>query len=610
MLNKDFFDTNELCANTLQAVYNLGFSVIPLQGKRPHRLVKWKQYQSLRPDTNTLNHWMKQSFDSYGIICGRVSQGIIVIDFDCAELYAEFTNEFSSISHTYTVKTKRGYHLYFKLAFSIPSRQFEKCDIKGDGGYVVGAGSTVNGYKYTPVQQISIQSLVYKQYKVIVDWLQPVIKQLPFTQLYKSANLQKRYKELVLSSGRNNALYTVACEARRNNISQDQTIEKLATEYARTPTNSTHKAETITHRLTEAIRTIKSAYNSSGYVNSNDNDLPNSIREKLLQIQKSTITSRILDGIRLEKLNSQWATLNQLLKLAKQFHISKRSILRVLTSDLAKANGKRIFKQIPYQDYIESYVSQDDKREPNSKVGRPTRYIYKIPTNEYLCNILKTEESPSDNLRVEDLYSAGAYRRALHRELIMRLSPIIRVDWYANRLGVHRRTIFRYNTQLGVMVKPTIVKKVLTKEAIKDLPHNESQDSNGFTPGMWLETFTGKRYPALKSIANNLVTNIKARVILCKQLPSRYTLYKEGIGEGYSVQLPDHLKSRGKLLTHSNIQQILSPDWATQKFDLGGYLAVYNGYEWTFRPPLRVIAYQLMKRYEEGLVYFIKPLKT
>ncbi|PJF33890.1 MAG: hypothetical protein CUN57_00965, partial [Phototrophicales bacterium] len=184
----------------------------------------------------------------------------------------------------------------------------------------------------------------------------------------------------------------------------------------------------------------------------------------------------------------------------------------------------RLFKQMQYKDHhIESYVSQGDKRTPNAKVGRKTQFIYKIPTVEDLCAILRVKAGVTDKLELKDLQSAAMYRRALHRELIRRMSPMIRVDWYARRLGVNRRTIFRYNIQLGVVATPMIQTEKLLVKHIQDLPTNDELNVQSFTPGMWLETPKGKRYPALQSIAFELMRG-KCVVKLCRQLPTRYSL--------------------------------------------------------------------------------------
>ena len=598
------------CANILQSLHKHGISGIPLNGKQPLARIRWKQYQRKLPETYELDKWSKIQFSSYGIICGKISKGLVVIDFDCPHLYEKFSQQFSTLADTYTVKTRRGYHVYLSTTFPVASRQFKNCDIKGENSYVVGAGSVINGTTYVVHKQAKIQQVTFKEYQAILNWLCPdpdlsTIQTKTNNTNNSHFNMIFRYVQLVPEKGRNNALYATACEARSRGISLQQTIDTLARKHACTSPISTHHPESPSQRYREAIHTIQSAYRSTSNKQLSLSGLPNSIREKLLQIQKSTIVARLIDGIKFSESKNKWVTLGQLLRILKHFQLSKKSILRTLSGDLAKINGKRIFKQIRYNDYITSYVSQGDKTTPNSKVGRKTQFIYQIPSIEYLCKILKVEQSISDSLRAEDLCSAGAYRRALHRELVRRLSPMIRVDWHAQRLGVNRRTIFRYNVRLGVIATPMIERESLSSENI----HSLSKDS-GFTPGRWLETQTGKRYPALKSIANNLVTEKNYLVNICRQLPTRYSLPYEIIDPRYPVQLPDHLKSRAQLLVYSNVHEVLSPDWATKKYDLGGYLAVYNGYEWTFRPPLRVIAYPLVKQYEDGLVYFIRPLKS
>lgn len=601
---------NENCANILRTLQKQGISAIPLNGKRPSFALKWKQYQHRLPSTTILDTWSRQKVTSYGIICGRISGGIVVIDFDCPDLYQYFVKIFPDLAQTYTVQTRRGYHVYLQSRVPIPSRQFKNCDIKGEGGYVVGAQSKVDNHTYHATLNKPIAELTYKTYQEILEWLSPPpTKQEtihPIAKNQPSSILVKCYENRIHTMGRNNALFATACEARQHGMTVKQTIQLLAEHHATTEPVTQHKKETTAQRLREAIGTIQSAFKSKTRISNYEEGLPNHIREALLKQQSSSVVARLLDAVRLAKCDKTYMTLAQLLTIARHVHVSKKSLLRVLTGDLAKVNGKRIFKQIQYKDYIESYVSQGDKRTPNVKVGRMTQFIYKIPTVNDLCDILRVEAGVTDRLELKDLHSAATYRRALHREFIRRMSPMIRVEWYAKRLGVNRRTIFRYNIQLGVVATPMIQTEKLSVKHVGDLPTNDELAIQSFTPGMWLETPKGKRYPALQSIASELVKQDKCSVKLCRQLPTRYSL-PDGV-HGEDVELPDHLKSRSHLLTYSTVHEILPPDWATHKYDLGGYLAVYTGYEWTFRPPLRVIAYQLVKQYEDGLIYFIRPL--
>lgn len=611
MQSKHIGIQTEHCANTMESLHQQGFSVIPLQGKRPKYSIKWKQYQYKLADKKTITEWLSQTVYSYGIICGRVSGGIVVLDFDCVKYYQQFKQSFHILSKTYTVKTKRGYHVYLKSDFPIPTRHFERCDIQGDGGYVVGSESSVNGHIYKVYQSDNIQTMDYKSYREILEWLSPLPKQLELFHKIASKSdnphdLIDEYKKHYLKHGRNNALFQVACLAKQQGLEIQGAIDQLATVHADTKPTYKHHKETTAQRLKEAISTIHSAYKKTGKqtFRQSEDVLANSVREELLKRQGSASGARLLDLLVMTEQQGKWLTTRQIITIGQSISLGRKSIFRLLIGDLSKVNGKRIFKQISYQDHISSYVSQGDKRIPNSTVGRPTQFMYRVPTQNELCMLLRVKVSMADELKKEDLYSSIAYRRALHRELIRRLSPIIKVTWHAERLNVNKRTIFRYNRQLNVIATPTIQKQPLKHAMIA----NFAED--GFTPGMWLESKEGKRYPAIQTLANIFLIKNKCSIFVCKQLPSRYTLPDQPNLSDNGVCLPIHLKSRSQLLTYSNIHEVLPPDWATKKYDIGGYLAVYNGYEWTFRPPLRAIAYPLVKHYEEGLVYFIRPLKT
>lgn len=597
------------CANILQNLPEQGVSVIPLHGKRPLRGLRWKAFQKRLPTIDDVTRWTANpDVDSYGIICGRVSGGLFVIDFDSPTLYSAFVDKFPSIAETYTVKTRRGFHLYCESEFPVASRSFEKCDLKSENGYVVGAGSCVDGFCYTATNSLPIRQVRYAEYVAIVEWLSPQAQQLslPLQNVKKVENLKTAYEQQISIKGRNNALYAVACDAHRQGMTFKQVIAELAHVHASTKSNQAHLPETYGQRMREAVNTIKSAFQTR-WVRPSSRQLPNSIREHLLRLQNSSLLPRLLDGIAQENLFSQQpVTLSQLEDVARKYHITRRSLRRIVFGDLAKVNRKRIFKQLNHDRKIVSYVSQGDRREHNSRRGRPTRFLFEIPTHQRLAELLGVDMSLSDTLFASDLSSANAYRRALHRELIGRLSPIIRVDWYAERLGVHRRTIFRYNRQLHVRKIPTIRQEKLTVEQVARLSAENTPYRKGFTPGTWLQTAEGKRYPALKMLAVRLMERHKGQVLLCKQLPTRYELPDELADSRYPIQLPDHLKTRGTRLNKANILDLMAPDWAVKKFDLGGYLAVWNGVDWVFRPPLRVVAYQLLKQYEDGVVFYVR----
>ena len=599
----------QVCAEKLRALWEQGIAVIPLQGKRPSFFLRWKRYQKRLPTEATIESWQRAGFESYGIICGAVSGGLFVIDFDDAKLYAAFCRAFPHLSDGRTVQTRRGYHVYLRADFPVAARRFQGCDIKGEVGYVVGPGSQVAGHRYRLCQSGAPLRINYRQYREILAWLCPPTAQQPPSSASGSspANLVERYQKLALEQGRNNALYTIARQARARGLPLSQTIQTLSAAHATMQSVGFHAQETLQQRLKEAHKTIKSAYRALTTPLPAAVGLPNSVREALLQRQKSSIGARLLDAISRHAQSGAFLMGKELLEIAKTCCLSKKSLMRALAGDLAKIGKKRIFKRFAFDsiDTIYPNARKGDNGKPIRKRGRRPQFIYQIPSIKQLCQLLQVEMSHTDKLEEADLCSASAYRLAMHRELLRRLSAVAPVKWLAQRLGVHRRTIFRYNQRLGVEIKPTIQRNPLNLAALAALP---APESGGFTPGLWLETATGKRFPALKTIATRLLALGGTGLTLCRQLPSRYIL--PPAAEERPVSLPEHLKARAKKLVYEEVHALLPPDWASKKYQLGGYLAVFDGADWVFRPPLRSLAYQLTRLYEAGLVYYIKPLKA
>jgi len=88
-----------------------------------------------------------------GIATGKAS-GITVLDLDSEEA----KNEMKNISVvqppvTYCVKTPRGWHIYFQYDETVEQSagRVPKVDTRNDGGYVVAAGSVVDGVTYSVV---------------------------------------------------------------------------------------------------------------------------------------------------------------------------------------------------------------------------------------------------------------------------------------------------------------------------------------------------------------------------------------------------------------------------------------------------------------------------
>ena len=101
----------------------LGLSVVPLQGKRPN-LTSWKTYQLRSAMQSEIDQWYQQGlFNNVGIVCGEVSDNLVVLDLDGVAGYPAFIATFPELADTYTIATGGGVgkHVYFKADTMPPS---------------------------------------------------------------------------------------------------------------------------------------------------------------------------------------------------------------------------------------------------------------------------------------------------------------------------------------------------------------------------------------------------------------------------------------------------------------------------------------------------------
>ena len=140
-----------------------GYSTIPVHGdnapaepKRP--AVSWRIFQGRVPTEAEIERGFSDTITGLGIVCGRVSR-LLVIDFDDALRYQRFCRHLPQYAETYTVKTKRGFHVYYRTSEKVPSHQFDGGDIKGERSYVVAPPSTIGGHIYHCVRDIPERDL-------------------------------------------------------------------------------------------------------------------------------------------------------------------------------------------------------------------------------------------------------------------------------------------------------------------------------------------------------------------------------------------------------------------------------------------------------------------
>ena len=91
-----------------------------------------------RDDDNPFKYCRNSTNKALGIVTGEIS-GITALDFDRADVYHEFVKYIPELQKCYTVKTNKGYHVYFKYCEEFKTTTdvmiFDKgVDIRNDGG--------------------------------------------------------------------------------------------------------------------------------------------------------------------------------------------------------------------------------------------------------------------------------------------------------------------------------------------------------------------------------------------------------------------------------------------------------------------------------------------
>ncbi|MCX7284594.1 MAG: AAA family ATPase [Novosphingobium sp.] len=126
------------------------FSVFGLKTNAKTPITSWMKYQKEHPTEEQVIQWVEKGAN-IGVVTGKISD-IIVLDLDNDQAINQAI--LWGIPQTWMVKTPRGRHVYFKYPdFEVKNIVGDGkklpvgMDLRGDGGYVVGAGSY---YKPTP----------------------------------------------------------------------------------------------------------------------------------------------------------------------------------------------------------------------------------------------------------------------------------------------------------------------------------------------------------------------------------------------------------------------------------------------------------------------------
>jgi len=103
--------------------------------KLPFKDFSWKDINE-----DNYKNYVNSDDKSFYVITGKMSN-ITVLDFDDAFVYDELVSKLPDLKKCYTVKTNRGYHIYFKYNELLPTttniNKLENIDCRNDGGIVI-----------------------------------------------------------------------------------------------------------------------------------------------------------------------------------------------------------------------------------------------------------------------------------------------------------------------------------------------------------------------------------------------------------------------------------------------------------------------------------------
>ncbi len=514
------------------AFQQLGCSVIPLIGGNDIELGKraalpWSVYQKRIPSLSELRNWfMDKVRSAYGVVCGQVSR-LIVLDLDDSSLAARFMRRFSHLLDTLIVQSgvRSTPHIYWRVDFPVCSRMFPGGDLKGDGGYVVGPGSSIGDHSWRVIADDPIRALSPEEFATVLTFLHVKDSENSQAEIISTDLSHKSEVDFInlyhyfcdQYQSRNQALFRVGCLMRDHRFSQEAVMGTLAGLHAMQSARVNQRQESYSTRYAEALRTISSVFSRPARIKSvsdqNDTDknvsrLPNSVREALLAQPDGIAAARLLDAARIIRLPENTILTEAQICSSLKGMMCRETVRKALAVSLD--DGEALFRIFPPENPpAEADTDVTKIRQKNAFLSggqKQTRLFYRIPDVLTLCEKLQVSMTGGDALSLEDVSNARRYRQALHQALIQRRPGYYSQRLLAGRVNVSKRTIRRYNRQLGVQAQPSYEETPIMWSNLMQVPTGADIHRHAIrTGGRFLLDDRGKRWPLKREIAEYLL---------------------------------------------------------------------------------------------------------
>ena len=210
-----------------------GFNIIPLKekDKRPN-IEKWKEWQTKDQTKEQIQKWIDEKvFQNIGIICGHISNDLVVIDIDRQGILEKLGLKIEKIKEKrhWVVRTGRGYHIYCKHNENpgdLVKDDELHIEYRANGGYVVAPPSIhPNGSEYRFLYDETPETLKEIEEEDVKKVFRDMQKRLGGKSSKKTKTIVQGIKKGVQYGSRNNSAFKLACDYRdKGNTIEETTL--------------------------------------------------------------------------------------------------------------------------------------------------------------------------------------------------------------------------------------------------------------------------------------------------------------------------------------------------------------------------------------------------